>query len=80
MEIIQEASPCFFFFLTMEFFITKMKITISNFIQRPKFLDLSMEKRIIPCFQITQTMFFVHLVNENVSLIILFETVDMVIL
>ena len=35
-----------------------------------------MEKRIIPHFQVSQIMLFVHLLSENVSLINLFETYD----
>ena len=36
----------------MELFVTKMLRNISDIILRPKLLDLSMEKRIIPRFEV----------------------------
>ena len=59
----------------MELFVTKMLRNISDIIQRPKLLDLSMEKRIIPRFEVAQIMF---LMSENMSLITLFDTLDRV--
>ena len=77
----------FFFFLsktninvTMKFFVTKMKRNIFDIIQCLKLLGLSMEKMIIPCFQVAQIMFSIHRLSKNVSLITLFETIDKVFL
>ena len=73
--------PCIFFLsetnkhVKMELFVTKMLRNISNIIQRPKLLDLSMEKRIIPRFEVAQIMF---LRSENVRLVTLFDTLDKV--
>ena len=57
----------------MELFVTKMLRNISDIIQRPKLLDLSMEKWIIPRFEVAQIMF---LMSENVSLATLFDSPD----
>ena len=62
----------------MKFFVTKMKRNIFDIIQRLKLLGLSMEKRIIPRFQVAQIMFSIHRLSKNVSLITLFETTDKV--
>ena len=73
--------PCIFFLsetnihVKMELFVTKVLRNISDIIQRPKLLDLSMEKMIIPCFEVAQIMF---LMSENVSLVTLFDTLDKV--
>ena len=61
--------------MKMELFVTKMLRNISDIIQRPKLLDLSMEKWIIPRFEVAQIMF---LMSENVSLVTLFDTLDRV--
>ena len=78
-----ESIPVYFFFLfetyidvAMEFFVIEMKINIYNIIQRLKLLGLSMEKMINPRFQITQIMFSMHLLSENMSLRTLFQTID----
>ena len=64
--------------MTMKFFVTKIKRNIFDIIHRLKLLGLSMEKRIIPRFQVAQIMFSIHHLSENVSLITLFETNDKV--
>ena len=73
-------SHIFFLFETnvhvkMELFVTKMLRNISDNIQRLKLLDLSMEKRIIPRFEVAQIMF---LISKNLSLVTLFDTLDRV--
>ena len=57
----------------IEFFVTKMQRNIKDIIQRPKLFDLSMEKRIIPHFEVAQIIFPM---TENVSLMTLFVTPD----
>ena len=47
--------------VTMELFVTKMKTNIYDIIQRPKLLDLIMEKRITPHVQVPQILFYVQL-------------------
>ena len=62
----------------MKLFVTKMKRNINDIIQRPKLLDLIMEKRIIHLVQVTQILFFVHVLSKNVSMTTFFEIVDKV--
>ena len=59
----------------MELFVTKMLRNISDIILCPKLLDLSMEKRIIPRFEVAQIMF---LMSENMSLMTLIDALDRV--
>ena len=66
--------------MTMKFFVIEMKSNIYNIIQRLKLLGLSIEKMINPRFQITQIIFSMHLLSENVSLRTLFQTIDRVFL
>ena len=64
--------------MKLELFVTKTKSNIYDIIQRPKLLDLIMEKRITPHVQVTQILFCVHVMSKNVSLTTMFETVDRV--
>ena len=64
--------------VTIKLFVTKMKTNIYDIIQRPKLLDLIMVKRITPHIQVPQILFYVRVMNKNVSLTTMFETVDRV--
>ena len=64
--------------VTMKLFVTKMKSNIYDIIQCPKQLDLIIDKRITHHVQVTQILFFVHVLSKNVSLTTFFETIDRV--